>query len=320
MSFRVCCPQCGAFCNVSDDYVGKAALCGNCDEPIIISKRSVSATNESPEPRLPEVLPRPVQSRSLSAESARALTNPSGEPTSSRRRWGCAIAIVASFIAILVAGSILTDKFRNSQHQVSCSSNLKQIGMGLSNYHDIYGSFPPPYIADKNGKPMHSWRVLILPFMEQQHLYDQYSFDEPWDGPNNKRLWSQMPNFYACPGADYDEPGLTSYQAIVGPNTAFEPHRLVSTSDITDGTSNTILVFEAASEPVHWMEPRDIQYDPMGPLPGTLWSSNHGDSVMWLRADVSTSRWKTEGLNDERLRSFIERSGRDPYRTFPEDY
>src|SRR5207248_2869881 len=65
---------------------------------------------------------------------------------------------------------------------------IKQIGLALLNYHDTYGSFPPAYVADATGKPIHSWRVLILPFMEQSSLYNAYSMAEPWDGPNNRKL------------------------------------------------------------------------------------------------------------------------------------
>ncbi|MEZ6114117.1 MAG: DUF1559 domain-containing protein [Pirellulaceae bacterium] len=75
---------------------------------------------------------------------------------------------------------------REAARRSQCSSNLKQIELALHNYHDTFKSFPPAYIADANGRPMHSWRVLILPFMEQRELYDQCRFDEPWDGPNNQ--------------------------------------------------------------------------------------------------------------------------------------
>ena len=76
---------------------------------------------------------------------------------------------------------------------MTCKNNLKQIALALHNYHQANGCFPPAYIADKNGRPMHSWRVLILPYLELDHLYKQYNFNEPWDGPNNKKLLAARP-------------------------------------------------------------------------------------------------------------------------------
>lgn len=143
-----------------------------------------------------------------------------------------------------------------------CSNNLRQIGIALQNYHDTYGSFPPAYIADTNGKPMHSWRVLILPFLEQENLYKQYRFDEPWDGPNNSllaKMYPEMPH-YRCPSdPDTDPPsGTTSYLAVVGPETVWPGAKAVSLAKIKDGSSNTLLVVESHNTGIHWMEPRDL--------------------------------------------------------------
>ena len=73
-------------------------------------------------------------------------------------------------------------------------NNLKQIAMALQCYHQANGCFPPAYIADKTGKPMHSWRVLILPYLDRDDLYKAYNFTEPWDGPNNKKLATSRPD------------------------------------------------------------------------------------------------------------------------------
>ena len=107
--------------------------------------------------------------------------------------------------------------------RAACMNNLKQIALALENYQAAYAVFPPAFIADENGKPMHSWRVLILPFLEQQALYDQYDFGEPWDGPNNIKLLGKMPPFFRCPSSS---PGpaastATSFVVITGPGTMF---------------------------------------------------------------------------------------------------
>jgi hypothetical protein len=102
------------------------------------------------------------------------------------------IAIIAVLIAFLLPA---VRSARGAAYRSHCSSNLKQIALALHNYHDTFGAFPPAYVADESGKPMHSWRVLILPFLESSPLYDKYRFDEPWDGPNNRQLLKHMPYF-----------------------------------------------------------------------------------------------------------------------------
>jgi hypothetical protein len=134
---------------------------------------------------------------------------------------------------------------------------IKQIAVAFYNYHDTYGSFPPAYVADANGKPMHSWRVLILPFLEQSSLYSSYSMAEPWDGPNNRKLLDQRPSVYHCPSRDCG-PTLTSYVAIVGPGTGFPGSTSTRISDIHDGTEQTILIAEVANVDILWTEPRDL--------------------------------------------------------------
>ena len=146
--------------------------------------------------------------------------------------------------------------------------------MAVANYHDVEGHYPPPYIADKDGRPMHSWRVLILPYIEQQELYKEYRFDEPWDGPNNRQLAGRMPKMYALHG-DY-RPGTTTtnYVAIVGPRTVWRPDRRTKHEDVKDGAANTLLIAENRGHNIHWMEPRDLDFD------GMDWSGNspHGVS------------------------------------------
>jgi len=150
----------------------------------------------------------------------------------------------------------------------SCMNNMKQIALALHWYENDHGSFPPAYITDEDGKPMHSWRVLILPHLECQNLYDLYRFDEPWDGPNNRLLWKHMPEIYRCPGCKRSEkhglakypPHTTNYFAVVGPQTVLPGSKTMKFSDITDGTSQTIMFLES-SESTCWMEPKDLSYE-----------------------------------------------------------
>ena len=163
-------------------------------------------------------------------------------------------------VCVLPAFSSAREAARRGQ----CSNQLKQIALALHNYYDLYQAFPPAMIRDENGRALHSWRVLILPFMEEQGLYKKYRFDEPWDGPNNRLLLAEMPRVYACPsnrrtGATGQT--ATSYVAVVGPGTAWPNDRGRRFREFTDGTSNTLLVLETHGPPIPWMEPRDLSFE-----------------------------------------------------------
>jgi prepilin-type N-terminal cleavage/methylation domain-containing protein len=169
------------------------------------------------------------------------------------------LLVVIAIIGVLVA--ILLPAVRSARGAASrshCSNNLKQITLALHNYHDTFGSFPPAYIADENGKPMHSWRVLILPFLEKNNVYDQYRFDEPWDGPNNRKLLNSFTWIYQCPAHRLQSGETTTcYFAVVGPDTAWpgaEPRGL----DDLPSVSDTFFLVEGPPRKIQWSEPRDL--------------------------------------------------------------
>jgi prepilin-type processing-associated H-X9-DG protein len=149
---------------------------------------------------------------------------------------------------------------REAARRMACTENLSRIGVAMATYHQVYQSYPPAYVADKDGTPMHSWRVLILPFLGEDALYAEYRFDEPWDSPHNQSLTFRMPIVYHCPTSAAG-PGLTNYATIVGPH-AFGNGRSPRTlSDLKDGSKNTIIVAECAGAGINWLEPRDLLTD-----------------------------------------------------------
>ncbi len=165
-----------------------------------------------------------------------------------------------------------------------CANNLKQISVALHAYDNHFHSFPPVYVADKGGKPMHSWRVLILPYLGQKELYDQYDFEEPWNGPNNRKLSRARPSEYVCPadeGAHAEGATQTSYAAVVGLNAAWgkEQPRTLGDDQLCGHASTTVVLAEIASD-IDWMEPRDISLDALQSKvlsPGVVTvSSEHG--------------------------------------------
>ncbi len=181
-------------------------------------------------------------------------------------------------IGMLLPAVNSANSARESGRRSMCQNNLHQIASALHAYHQVSGCFPPAYIADKNGKPMHSWRVLILPYLDQDPLYKMYDFTEPWDGPNNKKLLTSRPMVYACrsdPNAFSPGATETSYVAVVGPNAAWagEKSRKLGPVDFAAGISNTIMLLETTDAGIAWTEPRDLPLDAVG---SPVVSSKHG--------------------------------------------
>jgi hypothetical protein len=127
-------------------------------------------------------------------------------------------------------------------------------------YAEDHGSLPPPYLAGPDGKPWHSWRVLILPYIEEKELFDRYRFDEPWDRPNNSVLSKTVPSIFLCPSNAYQFAGTTNYFAVVGPQTAWRAGQGRSLDQFPDGAGQTILLIEAHGRGGNWLAPRDISY------------------------------------------------------------
>lgn len=175
MPLEFTCPHCGTRTSVDDRFAGQTGPCRTCGAPVTVPGAPSEQYSYAPPP-------------------------PS---SSSSATWIVALACVGG--AVLLCGGILAalllpavQAARQAARRNQCVTNLRQISLAMLNYHDVWNSFPPAYIADENGRPKHSWRVLILPYLEQQTLYDRYDFNEPWDGPHNSQLAALMPPVYAC--------------------------------------------------------------------------------------------------------------------------
>ena len=220
---------------------------------------------------------------------------------------GAVVIVPAMLIALLLPA---VQAVREAARRAQCVNNLKQIALAMHNYESTYGCFPPAAIYDADGKPLLSWRVMLLPFLEQAPLYSSFHLDEPWDSPNNKPLSETVLNVFKCPSNP--EPGpLTTYQVIVDPRSMFTGRPSgVSIREITDGTSNTFLVVEAAQS-VPWSKPEDINLssleDPSqgagSKHPGGFNASMADGSVRFIRSSASNP------LSDQVMRGLVTKSG-----------
>jgi prepilin-type processing-associated H-X9-DG protein len=223
-------------------------------------------------------------------------------------RWALASLALVFVLTVCLAdrgAADADDAVALAQQRTRSANNLKQIAIAFHDYHDTFGVLPAAAYVDgsapKNQQlprlrldtqelakskgevevqgrkvrlPLFSWRVAILPFVEEMNLYRQFHLDEPWDSEHNKKLLAKMPKLYAPVRGKTKEPGMTYYQVFTGKDTPFDGMRALKLSGFRDGTANTFLVVEAA-EPVPWTKPEDLPYQVDKPLPklGGLFSN-----------------------------------------------
>jgi hypothetical protein len=187
---------------------------------------------------------------------------------------------------------------RGAAARAQSSNNLKQILLAMHNYHDIYRHFPAAYGMKKDGTKLLSWRVYLLPYLEQDALYKEFHLDEPWDSDHNKKLISKMPKVFASPNLPEElaKKGMASYVAPIGEKTIFEGSEGTSLAKVLDGTSNTLAVLEADAEhTVIWTKHDDLPIDWKAPTKGLeLWKS--GANSVFLAAFCDGS---VRAINDK---------------------
>lgn len=191
-------------------------------------------------------------------------------------------------------------KVREAAKRIQSANNLRQIALAMHNYHDTMGTFPPAAVFDKNGKPLLSWRVLILPYIEQDNLYKEFHLDEPWDSEHNKKLLEQMPRIYLAEEEDAKK-HLTRYQGFSGKGAFFDGATGIKIANIFDGTSNTIMVAEAAKG-VPWSKPEDIAFDEGKLVPRVVNPQKGGFSAAFCDGSV---RFFKKTIKEETLRALV---------------
>ncbi len=209
--------------------------------------------------------------------------------------------------ALIVLGLLLPAVSRcggpgSAMRRTACLNNLKQISLGLQAYVEIYGAFPPACTSDAEGRPMHSWRTLLLPYLGEEALYRTIDLSKPWDDPVHAKARETEVGIYRCPeGLPIASTTTTAYQAVVSSGGAFPPRRSRRPSEIVDSLESTLMVIEVPRDRVvHWMSPLDaddalmMRIDPWSEL-GHIWGfgAAYADGrVRFLSARTSAeTRW-----------------------------
>jgi type II secretory pathway pseudopilin PulG len=260
MAITYTCPHCSKQYSVAEQYAGQTGPCAACGQSITIPHQAGAPTAAYSQ-----------QSSGLGFAGM------------------LAIVLGAGVVILVLCGGILlalllpaVQAAREAARRMESTNNLRQIGLALHNYHDQFGTFPPAVVTDPNGKPLYSGRVLLLPYLEQRALYDQFDKDQAWDSPQNQQLSQSRVKVFMDPSSLNPPFGQTDYLFVTGARTTFEPGK-GSLANITDGTSNTILMLEVKGSGINWAQPSDLDISQLGSLsPG-----NHPGIRLALFADGS---------------------------------
>ena len=216
------------------------------------------------------------------------------------------VGVIGLLIALLLpAVRTSGEAARRSQ----CSGHLKQIAVALWNYEAEYHCFPPAYTVDAAGKPLHSWRTLILPYLEQRALYEKIDLSKPWDDPANQTARETRVSVYQCPSADVAA-GQTTYLAVVSPGSCLRPAEPRPLAEISDDHNQTLVAIEVVPEhTVYWMSPKDasepvvVSFASAGQLPHP-----GGAQALCVSGQV---RFLSQSIKPATLRALISVAGDD---------
>jgi prepilin-type processing-associated H-X9-DG protein len=276
MPISFSCPHCGLETTVADQSAGQSEPCPRCGKRVTIP-----------------------------------ITRPRLQPASKLPTLIFVLAVVL-VVAMLCPSTIVI--FPTTARRAQCQNNLKQIGLALLNYEQANKCFPPAVFTDDRGKPTMSWRVAVLPYDELSSLYDAYDRKQSWDSPYNRALGKTSVESFHCP-SDPDATANsteTNYVRIVGKDTiGGRPNEAVKISDITDGTSNTIIVVEVSGLHINWAEPRDVTVDEFMELVAKGRASHHSGGFQALFADGSV-HFISNALDPKTLRSLLLRNDSQP--------
>jgi hypothetical protein len=240
MAIPFSCPHCGRRTDVDEKFAGQTGPCSDCGLPITI-------------PELHVVKPVQRQRQRIDRENIGLVIT-------------TATALLATaLVAILGVYRYLPELLGQqtpATKLAACRNQLHDIALALQAYEADHGSLPPAVVTDAQGRPMHSWRILLLPYLgaDARSIYAQYRMNEPWDSPTNLMAAAQTPSAYRCPADTSIVTAETSYVLVTGPGTLYDGLQPASTDRAAagDGDDQTILVVEAHGAGIGWAEPRDL--------------------------------------------------------------
>jgi len=234
MTIHYTCPHCGKPGEAADQFAGQSGPCPACGQQLNIP------------------FPTPgIQTGNYQRKSG---------------AWSLPLILLVAgggFLICCGVGSLLlfpaVFSGRQAAKRMQSGNCVKQIVLALQNYYDTHLTFPPAVVTDKDGKPLYSGRVLLLPFMEQEALYNQFDKSKAWDSPENLPISRTTIRAFASPFASSGN-GRCDFVFVTGAGTAFPPGKTTGFGDMQDGSANTLVVIETKAGPASWAAPGD--WDP----------------------------------------------------------
>jgi hypothetical protein len=265
MPYLFTCPHCQTKTEVEDRYSGLSGQCVTCGEPIQVPQ----------------------------------FVAGSGAPPAAKKNatvgW-----LVASIVSVILLGCLLfamvrvggqtMNRLTSNRERTSSIRNLERIADALNAYAADHGAYPPRALRDANNKRLFSWRVLILPYLDEEALFNRFDLNQPWDHPSNMQAAYDMPPVYQHPKGipNFYE---SNYYLIGGPGTLFPSGFPLGPDQITDDPSQTILVIEGTPTVASglWTEPVDLDFSKiqgnLGMNPGVEPGGLLDDGVAFATAD-----------------------------------
>ena len=186
------------------------------------------------------------------------------------------------------AGQVAGEAFLEAESRTRCMEKLQRITLAMLKYEKDHGHLPPAFTEDENNRRLHSWRVLLLPYLGEQGLYDEIKLDEHWDSEHNSKLRSRCPTVYACPSCTECKSEHTTYAVVIGKGLAFEGPVGRLLKDFGPDSDDLILVVER-KEPANWLDPNreismeKIRFDEAGGIinyqPMSTWDPETGREI-----------------------------------------
>ncbi len=286
MNITFTCPHCGEDTLIEEKYVGQSGECRACGRMVTVT--SIVAPRDGSRSDVPQRV--------------------------ARGCWYYAKLVAIAIVCLFVVTLCVLPNIRYAgpaARRMSSGNNLKQIGLAMLNYHDLHGKFPRAYHVLPSGERTMSWRVAILPHVEQESLFHRYRSDEPWNSQANLEVAKERVPQYQNPSNKDRDSRETYYMVITGPGTMFEEGKDFSFDDCRDGTANTILAVEVKATGVNWAQPVDLDIRNMifklnGGAFGISSDSPGGAQVVFVDGHV---RFLSNDTLESTLRAMITRSG-----------
>lgn len=286
MPYLFTCPHCQTATMVDDQYSGQAGRCVTCGREITVPAFRTS-----------------IGQRRFSGFRA--------------FRWALAMVVAVGIVGAVALvtiryGSQGMQTLQENRLRGQCLRNLEKIAQAMNAYAEDFGSYPPPVTLAADGTPLHSWRVLVLPYLGYQTLYDEFDLTEPWSTEANRQLIFQMPDEFRSPVASAGSGYETYYTLVTGAETLFPPSGPLGPADVTDDPAKTLLVVEGArpsSVSLQWTEPGDLDFATLSTTIGSDLGGNHVGGATAVTVD-GRGHWLRDTLEPAVVRAlFTPRGG-----------